>query len=152
MNADKMPKDVKVAATPFILKEKIGDMMKYGKKAVAHFPRRERQTADEIRSAMLVMYRLAIVIEKKYYKKSTLQELDIELDVLRHLVRLAHDKDFYDREITQRDGKGEAVRNADGSVKTVRMQPPLSSQKYETWSRLLDEIGRIIGGYMKYAK
>ena len=152
MSTDKMPKDVKVAATPFILKEKIGDMMKYGKKAVAQFPRRERQTADEIRATMLSMYRLAIVIEKKYYKKTTLQDLDIELDVLRHLIRLAHDKDFYDKEITQRDGRGDTLRNSDGSVKTVRMQPPLSSQKYETWSRLLDEIGRIIGGYMKYAK
>jgi hypothetical protein len=33
----------------FILQEKIVDMIKYGKRAVAHFPRREKQTADEIR-------------------------------------------------------------------------------------------------------
>lgn len=72
--------------TSFILKEKIADMMKYGKQAVANFPRRERQTADEIRRSMLEMYRLSIIIEKKYYKKTTLQDLDIELDVLRHLI------------------------------------------------------------------
>lgn len=77
--------------TSFLLKEKIADMIKYGKKAVANFPRRERQTADEIRRTMLNMYRLSIVIEKKYYKKTTLQDLDIELDVLRHLIRLAQD-------------------------------------------------------------
>ena len=82
-------------ATPFILKEKIADMIKYGKPAVADFPRRERQTADEIRRCMMTMYRLSIVIEKKYYKKTTLQELDVELDILRHLIRLAQDKDFY---------------------------------------------------------
>lgn len=57
--------------TSFILKEKIADMMKYGKQAVANFPRRERQTADEIRRSMLTMYRLAIMVEKKYYKKTT---------------------------------------------------------------------------------
>lgn len=139
-------------ATPFILKEKIADMMKYGKKAVAYFPRRERQTADEIRKSMLTMYRLAIVVEKKYYKKTTLQDLDVELDVLRHLIRLAHDKDFYDKEVTKKDSNGKAVRNENGSVVSIKMQPPLSMQKYETWSKMLNEIGRIIGGYMKYVK
>ena len=139
-------------SAPFILKEKIGDMMKYGKKSVAQFPRRERQTADEIRKTMLTMYRLAITIEKKYYKKTTLQELDIELDVLRHLIRLAHDKDFYDKEISKKNSSGEIERFPDGKPKTIKMQPPLSMQKYETWSRMLNEIGRIIGGYMKYTK
>lgn len=114
----------------FVLKEKIADMIKYGKRAVAHFPRRERQTADEIRASMLRMYRLSIEIEKKYYKKTTLQELDIELEVLRHFIRLAQDKDYYDKNFA----------------------PPLPFKKYEYWSRLLDEIGRIIGGYMKSLK
>lgn len=116
--------------TSFILKEKIADMMKYGKQAVANFPRRERQTADEIRRSMLTMYRLSIMVEKKYYKKTTLQELDIELDVLRHLVRLAQDRDYYGRNVA----------------------PPLPFKKYEYWSGMLSEIGRIVGGYMKYAK
>ena len=116
--------------TSFILKEKIADMMKYGKQAVANFPRRERQTADEIRKSMLTMYRLSIMVEKKYYKKTTLQELDIELDVLRHLIRLAQDRDYYGRNVA----------------------PPLPFKKYEYWSAMLSEIGRIIGGYMKYAK
>ncbi len=105
-------------------------MIKYGKRAVAHFPRRERQTADEIRGSMLKMYRLAIEIEKKYYKKTTLQEMDIELDVLRHFIRLAQDKDYYDNNVA----------------------PPLPFKKYAVWSKLLDEIGRIIGGYMKSVK
>ena len=116
--------------TSFILKEKIADMMKYGKQAVANFRRRERQTADEIRRSMLTMYRPSIMVEKKYYKKTTLQELDIELDVLRHLIRLAQDKDYYGRNVA----------------------PPLPFKKYEYWSGMLSEIGRIIGGYMKYAK
>jgi hypothetical protein len=114
----------------FILKEKIADMIKYGKKAVAQFPRRERQTADEIRASMLKMYRLSIEIEKKYYKKNTLQELDIELDVLRHFIRMSQDKDYYDMNIA----------------------PPLPFRKYEEWSRRLAEIGRLIGGYIKSVK
>ncbi|MEG1894657.1 MAG: diversity-generating retroelement protein Avd [Oscillospiraceae bacterium] len=116
--------------TVFILKEKIADMMKYGKKAVANFPRREKQTADEIRASMLKLYRLAVVIEKKYYKKTTLEEIDIELEVLRHLIRFAQDKDYYD----------------------ANTAPPLPFKKYEHWSLLISEIGRIIGGYMKAVK
>ena len=79
---------------------------------------------------MNTMYRLSIMVEKKYYKKTTLQELDIELDVLRHLIRLAQDRDYYGRNVA----------------------PPLPFKKYEYWSGMLSEIGRIIGGYMKYAK
>ena len=114
----------------FILQEKIADMIKYGKRAVSHFPRREKQTADEIRTCMLAMLRLAIKIKKKYYKKTTLQELDEELEVLRVMLRVAVDKDYYDPNIA----------------------PPLPFRKYEHWSRLNDEIGRIIGGYIKSQK
>lgn len=114
----------------FILQEKIADMIKYGKRAVAHFPRREKQTADEVRTCMLTMLRLAIKIKKKYYKKTTLQELDEELEVLRVMLRVAVDKDYYDPNIA----------------------PPLPFKKYEHWSKLNDEIGRIIGGYIKSQK
>lgn len=114
----------------FILQEKISDMIKYGKRAVAHFPRREKQTADEIRTCMLAMLRLAIKVKKKYYKKTTLQELDEELEVLRTMLRVAVDKDYYDPNIA----------------------PPLPFRKYEHWSKLNDEIGRIIGGYIKSQK
>jgi len=119
-----------VSKTGFILKEKVADMIKYGKPAVAQFPKRERQTADEIRASMLTMYRLTVILEKKYYKKTTLQELDVELDVLRHFIRLAQDRDYYGQNVA----------------------PPLPFKKYERWSRMLDEIGRIIGGYMKSIK
>ena len=137
---------------PFWLKTKIEDMMKYGKKAVASFPRRERQTADEIRQCMLTMYRLVIRVERKYYKKTTLQELDIELDTLRHFIRLAHDKDYYDQKVPKKDSSGRIVKDADGKTVYVTMQPPLPMKKYEHWSSLLTEIGKILGGYMKAVK
>jgi hypothetical protein len=142
--------DVK-SLQPFILKTKIEDMIKYGKKAVASFPRRERQTADEIRQCMLTMYRLVIRIEKKHYKKTTLQDLDIELDTLRHLIRLAHDKDYYDERVPKRDSSGRPVK-VDGKTVYTTMQPPLSMKKYEYWSSLLTEIGKILGGYIKAFK
>ena len=137
---------------PFYLKTKIEDMMKYGKKAVAPFPRRERQTADEIRKTMLEMYRLAIQIERKYYKKTTLQELDVNLEILRHLVRLAADKDYYDDLVVKRDNSGRVVKDKNGKAVKVQMQPKKKKKKYQVWSGFLEEIGKMIGGYMKSVK
>ena len=141
------PPDKKV----FILKEKIADMHKYGKKEVSTFPRRETRLADEIRSSMLTMYRLSIEIEKKYYKKTTLQELDVELEILQHLIRLASDKDYYHQRLPKKKN-GETVRNDKGEVVYISISPPLAFHKYEVWSRMLREIGRLIGGYIKSTK
>ena len=93
----------------------------------------ENPTEEQIKeniSKRLEAQEKAAKVEKKYYKKTTLQELDIELDVLRHFIRLAQDKRYYGQNIA----------------------PPLSFKKYENWSKLLNEIGRIIGGYMKHVK
>ena len=78
---------------PFLLKEKIADMHKYGKRAVDQFPRREKQTADEIRASMLRMFELSISVEKSYgsEKRKSLEALDRENAVLRHLIRLSSD-------------------------------------------------------------
>lgn len=114
----------------FLVKTKIEDLMAYTKQAVANFPRNERQTAAEIRRTMLHMYELSIIIEKKYYKKTTTQELDVNIDILRHLVRMAREDRFYGQNVT----------------------PPLSPKQYEIISRMLDEIGRLVGGYIKSLK
>ena len=124
------PQDAEAGVRPkhFILKEKIGDMMKYGLPTVNNFPRRDRKLADTMRDAMLEMYRLSVRLEKKYYKKTTLEDLDIELAVLKEFVVLASDKDYC----------GE------------KFAPPLTIHQREVWSRFNDEIGKIIGGHKKY--
>ena len=111
----------------FKIKEKIYDMILYGSPALVQFPKSEKYVlASRIRETMYSMFTLAVTIEKKYYKKTTVQELDIQLDVLRHLVRLAADKRLYPNQA-----------------------PCLPMKKYEHWARLMDEIGRMIGGYKK---
>lgn len=60
------------------------------------------------------------------YIKTTLGDLDNEVDVLRHLVRLAADPNY------MRDKK-----------------PCLPIKKYEQISRKVNEIGCMIGGYYK---
>ena len=112
---------------PFYLREKISDMIRYGYPMTMGFSRKNRELADEMRRSMLTIYRLSVEIDKKYFKKNTTQSLDVELAVLRQMVRMAADKDFY-------GGK---------------YAPPLSMHQYEVWARYNDEIGRLLGGYLK---
>ena len=112
---------------PFYLREKISDMIRYGYPLTMGFSRKNRELADEMRRSMLTIYRLSVEIDKKYFKKNTTQSLDVELAALRHMVRMAADKDFY-------GGK---------------YAPPLSMHQYEVWARYNDEIGRLLGGYLK---
>lgn len=112
----------------FILKEKICDMMKYGLPIVDGFPRRNRKMADTMREAMQEMLCLAVRLEKRYFKKTTLEDLDIALAVLKEFVILASDKDYCG----------------------TKYAPPLSMHQREVWSRFNDEIGKLIGGYKKY--
>ena len=111
----------------FVMKEKIGEMLKYGIPLVNSFPRRDRQTADLMRGAMLEMFRLATRLERKYYKKTTLEDLDVELAVLKEFILIASDRDY--------SGPKHA--------------PPLTLHQREVWSRHTTEIGRMIGGYKK---
>ena len=114
----------------FKIKEKIYEMIRYGSPALTQFPKSERyELAAKIRARMYSLLEYAVIVEKKYYKKNTLQDMDVELDVLRHLVRLAADRNLY-----------------------PKSAPCLPFKKYEYWARLLDEIGRMIGGYMKSLK
>jgi len=112
---------------PFEVKEKIGEMIRYGRPLTKQFSRKDRDLADEMRASMLRMYHLAVEIEKKYYRKTTTQELDVELEWLRHLVRMASDKDYCG----------------------PKYSPPLSTHQYEVWSRYNAEIGNMLGGYIK---
>lgn len=111
---------------PFLLKEKIDEMIRYSRPLTLQFGRRNRDLADDIRATMLQMLRLSIELEKKYYRKTTTQELDVELECLRHLVRLAANKDYCG----------------------PKFAPPLSKHQYEVWARYNSEIGRLIGGYI----
>lgn len=120
------PKEPASNYEPFRLKEKIGEMIQYGRPLVKNFPRKDRDLSDDIRSAMNRMYHLVVEIERKYFRKTTTQELDIELEWMRLLIRMAANKD------------------ANG-----RFPPPLSQHQYEVWSRYMSEIGKLLGKYIK---
>lgn len=127
----------------FVLKEKIREMIQYGLPLVDKFPRRNRKLADIMRDSMLEMYRLATRLERKYYKKTTIEDLDVELAVLKEFVTIASDKDFY------RGTRASGPDQQSQDQKAKGYAPPLTMHEREVWSRYNKEIGNMIGGYKK---
>lgn len=98
-------------------------MIVYGYSALRQFPKSEKHTlAAEIRQCMYQLMRLVITTNRRYHKKTTISEVDVELDVLRSLVRASHQLGF------------------------------LPIRKYQLWSEHLYEIGRMVGGWLKWVK
>lgn len=87
--------DKKKKPEPFHLAEKIGEMVDYGYPLTMSFPRKDRELADELRRSMLAILRYSVEIDRRYFKKTTTQNMDVELAVLRKFVRLAASKDLH---------------------------------------------------------
>ena len=100
--------------------QKIMDMMHYGYLALAQYHKGEKfALVTDIKRSMDTMLERTIEAQKKYYKKTTLQELDVEIAKLKAYLRLSHELRF------------------------------LPTKKYEVWSGLVVEIGRMLGGWLK---
>lgn len=108
------------APDDLLIRKRVEDMLQYAYTAVRQFPKAERHVLSaEIRATCWRLLRLVIICNKRYYKKTTLQDLDAELELLRAQVRLAFEMGYL---------------------------PP---RKHEHWSRLNDEIGRLLGGWIR---
>ena len=100
--------------------QKIFDMMDYAYGALAQFPKSEKfGLVTDIKHSMDKLLERCIEAQKKYFKKSTLQDMDVEVAKLRAYVRLSFLLGFL---------------------------PP---KKYEVWSDKLVEIGKMLGGWIK---
>lgn len=104
----------------FEILQKVKDMMLYAYPALAQFPKSEKfAMVADIKRVMDTMLELCIEIEKKIYRKNSLQNLDIANEKLQTYLQMAHFLKF------------------------------LSTHKYEVWSAKLVEIGKMIGGMLK---
>ena len=75
-----------MAEDKLILREKCKDMMKYAYNAIKDIPRDYRYTLGvDIRDSMIRLFNLIIRCGKKYYKKTTLQDMDIEHSVMKEI-------------------------------------------------------------------
>jgi four helix bundle protein len=100
--------------------QKIFDMMEYGYGALAQYPKSEKfALVTDIKRSMDTMLERTIEAQKKYYKKTTLQDLDVEIMKLKAYLRLSLNLKF------------------------------LPMKKYEIWSGKVVEIGKMLGGWLK---
>lgn len=97
--------------------------MLYGYKALAQFPKSEKfALAADMKHCMHLILERTIEANKKYYKKTTLQELDVEVAKLKAYLRMSKELGF------------------------------LPTKKYEIWAGMAVEIGRMLGGWIKSTK
>lgn len=106
-----------------LIVKKITDMMEYAYLALAQFPRSEKQAiVADVKRCMDRLLERAIEGNKKYFKKNTLQDMDVELAKLKKYIRLTYRLKF------------------------------LPFNKYKNWTEKTKEIGRMLGGWIKSTK
>lgn len=99
-----------------------------------HFPRHEKYAlSQEMRRCAYDVYALIQEAQKRYQKKTTLTNLDIRHEQLRMFVGLAFELGYFEFSNGER---------ADEDLKT------LSARRYMALSRHVDELGRMIGGWV----
>lgn len=103
-----------------------------------HFPKFEKYAlCQEIRQCMYDVYALIVEAQKRYHKKTTLNNLDIRHEQWRMLVNLANSLGYFEF----KDGKTD-----DKSPQKT------AAHRYLAISRLIDEIGRMIGGWVAFER
>ncbi len=99
---------------------KIEELDAYSHIAMVQFPKIERFVlCAHIRDTLTEIIKLTVRAGKRYYKKTTLQDLDIEIEYLRSLIRKAHRLKY------------------------------VTTKRYEIWIRHVNEIGKMAGGWIK---
>lgn len=97
-----------------------------------HFPNHEKYAlSQQIRNCMYDLYKLIVECQKRYFKKTTLKDVDVTHEQLRMFVNLANSFGYFSFKNTKRDSAKDGVK------------------RFLAISRVIDEIGRMIGGWIK---
>lgn len=109
-----------MATKEFKTLTKVEDMMLYAYPVLAQFPKAEKfSLAQDIRHCMNELLELTITEDKKYTKRTTVENMDITNEKLKHYVQIAMELKY------------------------------ISFHRYEVWEKQLVEIGKMIGGLLK---
>lgn len=102
-----------------------------------HFPKFEKFALEQrIRNTAYEVYDLISEGQKRYHKKTTLSNLDIAHERLRMQLLLAYELGYF--------------RFKDG--KRLESAGKLESHRFTAITRLNDELGRMIGGWINKLK
>lgn len=99
---------------------------------LAHFPNCHKYTLTQgIRQAFVDVFNLVTEAQKRYQKKTTLTQLDIRHEQLRMQVHLAHELGLFGYSAGKKDAQAQAAH------------------RFTVLLRMIDELGRMIGGWLK---
>ena len=103
-----------------ILYQKIYDLIIYAFPILEKFPRNQKWIlAQDIQRSMLNMQKYIILAHRNYYRKEMLEKANVEMELIRCLIRLSKDMNF------------------------------INLHRYGVFCTKLEEIGKIFGGYAK---
>lgn len=136
------------------IKQQVKDMIYYGSPILVNFPRAEKQMlARRIRETMYEMLHICNEIARKYYKKDTLQRLDVLLDDLRDYLELAQDVRLYPQGTQAKKKKKPGGQQPPGDEQQEPRPSPracITRDQYKNWCEYTRAIGGMIGNYKKY--
>jgi len=114
------------------------DFLKQLNLYLSHFPKHEKYAlCQSIRQDAYNVFDLMVEGQKRYYKKTSLSTMDVQFEQLKAKILLAYHLGYFEF----KDGK------------TDEKNPTTMSEKrFAVLSRMADELGRMIGGWIKKVK
>ena len=102
---------------------KLEELDQYSHGVLQQFPKHEKYAlATQVRQTLAELIHQTIRCAKRFHKKTSLQDMDIEVEYLRSLVRKSYSLGY------------------------------INIHRYEIWSSHVNEIGKMLGGWIKAAK
>jgi len=121
-----------------VITHKFVEMMTLMNTYLNHFPKHERQAlCAQIRNTAYGLFSLITEGYKRYHKKTTLTQIDVMHEQLRMLVYLAYELGYF------RFGAGERLEVGAEEIE---------GHRYMAISKLVDELGKMIGAWIVNAK
>lgn len=113
----------KTAESKLLIYQKYADVIDYGYNLLIKYPKTEKYAlTSEIRKSMFETIRLILYANKisnRMNKLNVINKIDAEISTQKYFVRFSYKKKY------------------------------INSSNYYEWSKRLDEIGKIIGGWIK---
>jgi len=102
--------------------EKLEELAAYSHTVMLQFPKVEKfLLCAQIRDSISAIIRGVVTAWKRYHKKTTLTDTDVEVEMLRVLIRRAWRLKY------------------------------INEHRFEIWARHVNEMGRMLGGWLKAA-
>jgi len=103
-----------------LIVKKIREMIKYNSVMLVHFPKHEKfLLAETIRDLGYSIFEGAIIVNKRFHKKTTLTEMNVNHELLRQLVNLSYELKY------------------------------INAQKHRVSQNHISEVGKMIGAWVK---